>query len=182
MVSLAFVVPAALFGPASPAAADLGAPDRPSVPALVPSAPAHALPGDATNVRIAMTENDGLDVIVAASGGGVSGPGVSSAAAVRFHQTAGTWEIDTGPGCAGPWSQVSANQTTPTASPVGGGLLTLCVASGSPTVHGTLTAVYNSLGQARSVNTLPLEQYVADTVPGESPSSWAGLGVPVPRT
>ncbi len=29
---------------------------------------------------------------------------------------------------------------------------------------------------ARTVNTLPLEQYVADTVPGESPSSWANLG------
>ncbi len=43
-------------------------------------------------------------------------------------------------------------------------------------MHGTLTALYNSLGQARSVNTLPLEQYVADTVPGESPSSWASLG------
>ena len=175
MVSLAFVVPAALFGPASRAAADLAAPDRPSVPALVPSAQPRTLPGDDTDVRIDMTENDGLDVIVAASGGSVAAPGVSGAAAVRFHQTAGTWEVDTGPGCAGPWTQASANQTTPTASPVGG-LLTLCVASGSPTVHGTLTAVDNSLGQARSVNTLPLEQYVADTVPGESPSSWAGLG------
>ncbi len=122
-----------------------------------------------------MTENDGLDVIVQASGGMVSAPGVPSAAAVRFHQTAGTWEVDTGAGCAGPWSPVSASQTNPTATAVGG-LLTLCVASGSPTVHGTLTAVYNSLGQARSVNTLPLEQYVADTVPGESPSSWASLG------
>jgi SpoIID/LytB domain protein len=169
-------VPAALLGPASPAAADLGAPDRPAVPALIPSQP-HALPGDATNVRVDMTENDGLDVIVAgAAAGFVSAPGVSSAAAVRFHQTGGTWEVDTGPGCAGPWSQVLANQTTPTAAPLGGGLLTLCVAGGSPTVHGTLTALYNSAGQARSVNTLPLEQYVADTVPGESPSSWAGLG------
>jgi SpoIID/LytB domain protein len=176
VLSLAFAVPAALLGLASPAAADLGAPDRPSVPALIPSSQARALPGDATNVRIDMTENDGLDVIVAASGGGVSAPGVPGAAAVRFHQTAGTWEVDTGPGCAGPWTEVSTNQTTPTASPVGGGLLTLCVASGSPTVHGTLTALYNSAGQARSVNTVPLEQYVADTVPGESPSSWGSLG------
>jgi SpoIID/LytB domain protein len=176
LFSLAVAVPAALLGLASPAAADLGAPDRPSVPALIPSPQAHALPGDATNVRIDMTENDGLDVIVAASGGGVSAPGVPNAAAVRFHQTAGTWEVDTGPGCAGPWTEVLANQTTPTASPVGGGLLTLCVASGSPTVHGTLTALYNSAGQARSVNTVPLEQYVADTVPGESPSSWGALG------
>jgi SpoIID/LytB domain protein len=50
------------------------------------------------------------------------------------------------------------------------------VAGYSPNVHGTLTAVYNSAGQARTVNTLPLEQYVADTVPGESPSGWASLG------
>ncbi len=175
LVSLGFVVPAALFGPASVAAADLGAPDRPSVPALVPSPRAHAVPSDTTDVKVAMTENDGLDVIVQSSGG-VSAPGVSSAPAVRFHQTAGTWEVDTGPGCAGPWTQVSANQTTPTASPVGNGLLTLCVASYSPTVHGTLTALYNSASQARTVNTLPLEQYVADTVPGESPSGWANLG------
>jgi SpoIID/LytB domain protein len=178
-LSSLFFLPAALFGPASPAAADLGAPVRPSVPALIQPAQTHALPSDAMNVRIDMTENDGLDVIVAASGGSVSAPGVPSAAAVRFHQTdptAGTWEVDTGPGCGGPWTEVSANQTTPTASPVGGGLLTLCVASGSPMVHGTLTAVYNTSQQARSVNTLALEQYVADTVPGESPSSWGGLG------
>ncbi len=176
VLSLGFAVAAAvLLGLASPAAADVGAPDRPSVPALVPTSHGHTLPGDATNVRIDMTENDGLDVIVAASGGGVSAPGVPSAAAVRFHQTAGTWEVDSGPGCAGPWSGVAANQTAPTASPVGG-LLTLCVASYSPTVHGTLTALYNSAGQARSVNTVPLEQYVADTVPGESPSGWGSLG------
>ncbi len=168
VLSLLLAAPAALLAQAFQgprAGADLGAPDRASVPALIPSQP-HALPGDATNVRVDMTENDGLDVIVQAAGGGVSAPGVPDAAAVRFHQTAGSWEVDTGPGCAGPWTPVSANQTAPTASPVGGGLLTLCVASGSPTVRGTLTGLYNSAGQARSVNTLPLEQYVADTVPG----------------
>jgi len=122
-----------------------------------------------------MTENDGLDVIVE-SLGGVSAPGVVDVPAVRFQQTGGTWAVDTGAGCGGPWTQVSTNQTTPTATPVSGGLLQLCVASGSPIVHGTLTALYNSLGQARTVNTVPLEQYVADTVPEESPSSWASVG------
>ncbi len=173
-------VSAALFGTASPASADLSAPDRPSVPALNPSIQAHALPPDSTDVQVAMTENNGLDVIVASSGG-VSAPGVPSAPAVRFQQTAGTWAVETGSGCAGPWTQVLANQTTPTASPAGGGLLTLCVASYSPTVHGRLTALYNSAGQARTVNTLPLEQYVADTVPGESPSGWGSLGGPGPQ-
>ena len=170
------MVASAVVGVPSAAAATLNAPDRSSVPAESHAAEAHALPGDATDVRIDMTENDGLDAIVAASGAAVTAPGVSAAAAVRFHQTGGTWEVDTGPGCSGPWSEVLANQTTPTASPTGGGLLTLCVASGSPTVRGTLTALYNSANAARTVNTLPLEQYVADTVLGESPSSWAGLG------
>ena len=178
---LAFVVPAAVLGLASPAgAATLNAPERASVPAEINSSEAHSLPGDATDVRIDMTENDGLDVIVAASGTGatVSAPGVpSGAAAVLFHQTAvGQWEVETGAGCSGPWSNpVATNQDDPVASPVGG-LLTLCVSSYSPTVHGTLTAVDNSSGQPRTVNTLPLEQYVADTVPGESPSGWSALG------
>ena len=180
-LTLAFVVPVALLGLASPAAAaTLNAPDRASVPAEIDSSEAHSLPGDATNVRIDMTENDGLDVIVAASGGAVSAPGVgtSGAPAVLFHQTAvGQWEVETGAGCSGPWTAtVATNQSDPVASPVGGGLLTLCVSSYSPTVHGTLTAVDNSNGLPRTVNTLPLEQYVADTVPGESPSSWSTLG------
>jgi SpoIID/LytB domain protein len=163
-------VAAALVGPTVPAAGPVGA------------AATHALPTDSSTVRIAMTENDGLDVIVAASGGQVGAPGVPGAAAVRFQQTGGTWAVETGPGCAGPWSSpVLSNQTTPTATPVGG-LLTLCVAGGSPTVRGTLTALYNSSNQARTVNTLPLEQYVADTVPGESPSSWAGLGGAGPQS
>jgi len=176
-LSVALAVPTALLGLASAAAAGLNAPDRASVPAESNASEAHALPGDTTDVRIDMMENDGLDVIVAASGGAVGAPGAppGGVLAVRFHQTGTTWEVDTGPGCAGPWAAVATNQTEPTASPIGG-LLTLCVAGGSPTVHGTLTAVYNSLGQARSVNTLPIEQYVADTVPGESPSSWASLG------
>ena len=117
-----FAVPAALLGPASPAAADLGAPNRASVPAQIPSSEAHALPADSTNVRIAMTENDGLDVIVAASLGRRVGAGRARLArrAVPARR-AGTWDVDTGPGCAGPWTPVPTNQTTPTASPVSGG-------------------------------------------------------------
>ena len=179
--SVIAAVPSALIAQASPAAADLSTPDRASVPALTPSVRVHTLPSDANNVRVAMTENNGLDVIVASSSG-VSAPGVPNAQAVRFQQTAGTWAVDTGAGCGGPWTQVSANQSTPTASPLGGGLLTLCVAGYSPTVHGTLTALYNSAAQARTVNTVALEQYVADTVPGESPSSWGSLGGAGPQS
>ena len=34
----------------------------------------------------------------------------------------------------------------------------------------------NSNGQARTVNTVAVEQYVADVAPAESPSGWATLG------
>ena len=171
LVWFVLMLPTALFGPASTAAASIDA------------AQGHGLPSDTTNVNIDMQENDGLDVIVVGSNGGVAAPGVSNATAIRFQQSgSGTWNVDTGAGCGGPWTQVSANQSGPlTASPVGG-LLTLCVASYSPTVHGTLTALYNSVGAARTVNTLALEQYVADTVPGESPSSWSTLGGSGPQS
>ena len=59
--------------------------------------------------------------------------------------------------------------------------LQLCIAGGNTVVQGTLTGLYNSAHAARTVNTLPLEEYVADTVPGESPSSWATLGGPGPQ-
>jgi len=181
-LSLAVVMPTALLGLASAAgAATLDAPDRSSVPAESHSSEAHVLPGDATNVHIDMTENDGLDVIAAASGNGatVSAPGASGVPAVLFQPSGtGIWTVFTGPGCAGPWTQVATNQINPTASPAGGGRLTLCIAQPaySPIVRGTLTGTDNSNNQARTVNTLPLEQYVADTVPGESPSGWASLG------
>jgi SpoIID/LytB domain protein len=48
-------------------------------------------------------------------------------------------------------------------------------------MHGSLTALAISAGQAGTVNTLPLEQYVADVAPAESPSSWATLGGPGPQ-
>ncbi len=174
VVSVFLAVPAALIGPTSPAAADLGAPNRASVP-QIPSSESRALPADSTAVRVAMQENAGNDVI-AESLGGVAAPGVPDSPAVLFQPTGGSWNVDTGPGCAGPWTPVLTNQTTPTASPVSGGLLQLCVAGGSPIVHGTLSGVYDSGSEAQTVNTLPLETYVADTVPGESPSSWASVG------
>jgi SpoIID/LytB domain protein len=62
------------------------------------------------------------------------------------------------------------------AVPTGSQLLQLCQGNGNLTVHGTITALYNSDGAARTVNTLPLEQYVADVVPNESPSGWGSLG------
>jgi len=178
-------VPAVLGTEAAAGAAVLAAPAGGSVPAISPSPRVGVVPSDSTDVRIAMTENDTQDVIVY-SPGGVSAPGIANSPAVMFQRAGDqrTWTIWTATGCAGPdWVQLSAGQVTPVASPVTAAEpLQLCEADGNTTVDGTLTALYNSNGAARTVNTLPLEQYVADTVPGESPSYWATLGGTGPQS
>ena len=69
------------------------------MPALAPHASqSDALPGDATNVKIDMTENDGLDVIVAASGGSVSAPGGPAQPRCDSTRPRGSWEVDSGQG------------------------------------------------------------------------------------
>ncbi|HEX3979723.1 MAG TPA: SpoIID/LytB domain-containing protein, partial [Acidimicrobiales bacterium] len=45
------------------------------------------------------------------------------------------------------------------------------------TMHGSIEATYNSNGAARTVNEVPLEQYVEGVVPNESPAGWGSLGV-----
>ncbi len=147
--------------------------------ALLRSSVASTLPSDNTSVRVAMTENNTLDVIVA-SAGGVRAPGVQNAGAVRFHIVSGQkFEVDAGTGCAGPWHPITGEGAvaTPTASPVGPTLLTLCVATTQSTnLPGTITGTFNSNGAARTFNTVALEVYVSDVVTAESPHYWGTLG------
>ena len=176
------VVATVLPATAQAAPAALAAPSGSSGLAVSPSTKPEAIPSDTTDVTVAMTENNGHDLI-AYSPGGVSAPGVTDAPAVLFHQTGGRWTVYDGTGCAGPtWHQVLTAQAEPVASPVTvSEPLQICIGGGNTTLDGTLTALYNSTGTARTVNTLPLEEYVADTVPGESPSSWGTLGGPGPQ-
>ncbi|MGH8980061.1 MAG: SpoIID/LytB domain-containing protein [Acidimicrobiales bacterium] len=132
-----------------------------------------------------MTENDTSPVIVS-SPGGIDAPGVSGAAAVKFTPVGGgTWSVYTATSCSGAWTEVAgASVATPTAQPAAAGdLLTLCAANGTDTQdQGTITGIYNSNGDARTVNTLPLEEYVADVTTGESPSYWGTAGGAGPQT
>jgi SpoIID/LytB domain protein len=135
------------------------------------------------NVLVAMTEANGIDTIVSAgdSGAVVSSPG-GSAPAVRFERVGtSTFQIDTGPGCGGPWSPPVGTFVDPTASASDGGPVNLCTPTDRAEVHGTLTAVTNSAGASRTVNTVPIEQYVADVAPAESPAYWSTLGGPGPQ-
>jgi SpoIID/LytB domain protein len=138
------------------------------------------LPSDNVNVTIALTENDGQDLIATAPGGVTVPGGGAPVGAALFAPVGGAWLVQVGPGCAGPWTSVGS-LSSPTTGAANGGPVQLCQGGGNLTVHGLLQAVYNSSGAARTVNILPLETYVADTVPGESSSGWGTLGGPGPQ-
>jgi peptidoglycan hydrolase-like amidase len=129
-------------------------------------------------VLVAITEDDGVDMIATAgdSGTQVNYPG-GSAPAVLFRLVApNNYTIFTSGGCGGQggWSQVATGVNNPTATASDGGPMFVC--GPNLTMHGSLTAEANTVAQARTINTLPLEQYVADVAPSESPSTWASLG------
>jgi SpoIID/LytB domain protein len=136
---------------------------------------------DATQISVVMTENNGNSVIVTSASAFTVGS-VSAAAGTAVLMTpapGGLWDVSQGPSCAGPWpSTIMSDQPSLTAVPGGPALLQLCQAGGSISMHGTIEATYNTGTPAspRTVNTLPLEQYVADVVPSESPAGWGTLG------
>jgi SpoIID/LytB domain protein len=132
------------------------------------------------NVIVAMTENNGNNLIATAASATVNVAGVTMGATAVMFVLVGPgsiYDVYTSGGCAGPvWQLAGSNVTEPTAVASNAGPLDLCQPGPSIEVHGSLTALANSAGQARTVNTLPLEQYVADVAPAESPSSWGSLG------
>ncbi len=146
-----------------------------------------ALPPDSTEVRVAMTENDTSNLVVASPSGALVATGVAattSAKAVEYTpEGSGTWSVSTGTGCGGPWTTQDESVPTPVVRAAStGASLTLCGDDGTQlTVQGTLKGVYNSAGDARTVNTLPLEEYVADVIPAESISDWGNVGAPGPE-
>jgi SpoIID/LytB domain protein len=133
------------------------------------------------DVIVAMTENNGDDLIATAASGTASVAGVTTTApAVLFHLVGpgSLYDVYVSGGCAGQggWQVTGTNITEPTAVATNGGPVDLCQPGPSIEMHGSLSAVATSTGLARTVNTLPLEQYVADVAPSESPSTWGTLG------
>ena len=139
------------------------------------------------NVLVAMTENNGDDLIATAATGTLTVFGLPAAAAAVLFRLVGpgsTYDVFTSGGCAGQggWQLAASGITEPNAAATNGGPINLCQPGPSIEMHGSLTALANSDGQARTVNTLPLEQYVADVAPSESPSGWAALGGAGPQS
>jgi SpoIID/LytB domain protein len=153
---------------------------------------------EATQVRVAVTENDDNTVIVTSHspfsvqytlpGGATGSISVGGGQAVLMSPVAGAWDVASGPSCGGPWADppTRTGVTNPTAVPSANpGLgdpntatqaLQLCQIGGNLTVRGSIEATLNSDGSPRTVNIVPLEQYVSGVVPNESPAGWGVLG------
>ena len=114
------------------------------------TAPAPASFNDG-NVIVAMTENNGDDLIATAASGTVSVAGVTAAAtAVLFHLIGpgSLYDVYVSGGCAGQggWQLTGTAVTEPTAVATNGGPVELCQPGPSIEMHGSLTAVATSTG------------------------------------
>jgi SpoIID/LytB domain protein len=143
-------------------------------------------------VSVSLTENAGNSVIVTSdSPFDAQGLTILAGQAAELSPVGGAWQLAVGSSCAGPWTVQAVGLSNPLVTPsVSPGLgdpntaadvLQLCQAGGNLSVRGTIQAVYNSAGQSRTVNTLPLESYVADVVPNESSAGWASIGSAGPQ-
>jgi SpoIID/LytB domain protein len=146
---------------------------------------------EATQVHVELSENNDNTVIVT-SGSPFTVAGLSvppgQAALMTNNGTGGSWNAIVGGGCGGPWNgAVATNITNPIAVPshnpdlgdpsTGTSALQLCQggSGGNITLRGSIEAT-DYQGQSRTVNIVPLEQYVAGVVPNESSSYWGTLG------
>ncbi|HEV3266125.1 MAG TPA: SpoIID/LytB domain-containing protein [Acidimicrobiales bacterium] len=144
---------------------------------------------DATQIGVEISENNNNTVIVT-SGSPFSAAGLSVSAGQAVLMTnngaGGTWNVTVGGGCAGPWNgAVAPNVANPTAVPshnpdlgdpaTATEALQLCQGGGNLTMRGNIEGT-DYQGAPRTVNVVPLEQYVAGVVPNESPSYWGALG------
>ena len=148
-----------------------------------------------TPVTVALTANAGKDVIVTSGlSFTVDGTALPANWGARFQLaspgTANVWNVYTssgGCGGNGNWgAPVATGVVNPTATPgaepfpsdntLATEALQLCQLPTNDTVRGTVQGTVNSADAARTVNVLPLGQYVADVTPSESPASWATLG------
>ena len=155
---------------------------------------------DATQVRVAMTEVDNEATIVTSHS-------AFSVAGVHFmaNQTAkmvpttvvGRWDVQIGTAGSGcqttTWANTAAlNVVNPTVYPgvtepfpadanLPNEVLELCIGASPEGMRGYIQATANSLHQLRTVSILPLEEYVADVTPAESPAYWGTLGANGPQ-
>jgi peptidoglycan hydrolase-like amidase len=150
-------------------------------------------PERSTGVKVDLTWHDGsFPIVTSASAFSINGHVVAAGHAAEIVQTSATnaqvWIDTTTTGCGGPWpSQPQFTTSNAVATPgqaepfpdngtLRSKVLQVCRSGGNEYVRGSIWATRNSLNQDRTVDIVPLEQYVADSAPAESPSSWGSLG------
>ncbi|MGH9298763.1 MAG: SpoIID/LytB domain-containing protein [Acidimicrobiales bacterium] len=145
-------------------------------------------------IRVAILENENAPVVVTSGWhfrfGGYTFAGGQVAKAVLSSATK-TWQISTSTSCsASSWTRVRSGLIDPQAVPASqkatapaAQLLTLCRADGvHETVRGLIRAVNFDNAETgnrpleRTINVVPIEEYVADVVPSESSSGWGLTG------
>ncbi|MHB1986747.1 MAG: SpoIID/LytB domain-containing protein [Acidimicrobiales bacterium] len=147
-------------------------------------------------ISVAITENANAPVTVTSlspfSFGGITFRAGTAARAVIDPAT-GLWTLSAAAGCtatASSWKLAASDLTNPVAVPISqqptagaADLLTICRADGiNETVRGIVEAYdYDNANTgnqplARTINILPLEEYVTDVVPSESSSGWGEVG------
>jgi SpoIID/LytB domain protein len=103
----------------------------------------------------------------------IDGGGVGAAAVLLRRSGAGTLEVRTGPGCAGPWSAPATRPAGAVVTASGG--VGVCEAGLVRGYRGNLKFA-DAGGSLAVVNQLPVEDYLRGVVPRESPASWAAAG------
>jgi SpoIID/LytB domain protein len=154
---------------------------------------------EATDVRINMQEDDGYNPIVASDSPFMVGSvGFSPGQGAKFVPTdpsdpgttfnvykgaSGYCHQSTNPD---QWVEVEENVVEPKAVPVtpaafpananlASEVLDLCVTGNTEPMRGDIEATSYE-GQLRTVDVVPLEQYIADVTPSESPAYWGTIG------
>ena len=139
--------------------------------------------GDAP-ISVRLLGQDNVETIVVQEQNGATtstNPGTTYRALRSRLVGPNTFEVSSGPGCAGPWTPIAAAAVGPltfgSAIPQTNDrttMLQLCTASGVRWYRGDF-GIFDS-GGTRTVNRLGMEGYLRGVVPRESPAAWGALG------
>ena len=137
-------------------------------------------------VRVRLENLDGIDLVAqSATALRTTATAGSTFPAVRVRAIVGGWAVDSGPSCAGPWSQAATSATPISVAPLSdtnvpsagrNQMVQACQADSTIRWYrGSLVAT--TIGSTRiTVNALNLEQYLRSVVATEVTPAWADLG------
>jgi SpoIID/LytB domain protein len=135
------------------------------------------------SISVRLTRMDGKATLVQQERGQMqlAGEPATYAALQVVPLGANQWQVQSGPGCAGPWVNVGgprANSVTivPTVtSDDHRDMLQVCEAGANRWYRGQIESHYNGT-TAETINVLDMQGYLRGVVPRESPASWGDQG------